>query len=45
MQRGDFGTFETDEAIRSRRLWRIFQVNRPFADGALESISLDMKSP
>ena len=39
MQRGDFGTFETDEAIRSRRLRRIFQVNRPFEDGALEAIA------
>ena len=45
MQRGVFGMFETDEAIRSRRLWRIFQVNRPFVDGALESISFMMKSP
>ena len=42
---GRLRTFETDEAIRSRRLWRIFQVNRPFVDGALESISFMMKSP
>lgn len=30
---------KADEAIHIRRLWRIFQVNRSFVDGTLESIS------